>query len=279
MKYMHTVALATALGLGCCLTAGAQTPTGEVKGSGWTHTAASLAASTQQADVVLPAEATGAAAFVGKFRDIPALRGRRVPVVVFMHGSSGLALKAIGDWQRWLATQGVASVAPDSFTLADHVTYKSPLSRDQYERIHALRLSEVAPALQAVLAQPWADASRLVLAGASEGAVAVARYSGSEFAARMIYAWSCENNYFVQEPRNAMPHDRPVLNIISLTDPFFSASNSWLGNPGAAGHCGDALKDNKRASVLLIPGAPHTLLNLPAARDATAGFLRDVLRP
>jgi hypothetical protein len=29
----------------------------------------------------------------------------------------------------------------------------------------------------------------------------------------------------------------------------------------------------------LIPGAPHTLLNLPPARHATAGFIRDVLKP
>ena len=46
---------------------------------------------------------------------------------------------------------------------------------------------------------------------------------------------------------------------------------------GAQGHCGAALADNKNATVVLIPGAPHTLLNLPAARHATEGFLRDLL--
>jgi hypothetical protein len=64
-----------------------------------------------------------------------------------------------------------------------------------------------------------------------------------------------------------------VLNVISVTDPFFSKSNTWLGNPEAQGHCGAALKGNPRASVLLVPDAPHTLLNLPATRSATAGFL------
>jgi hypothetical protein len=72
---------------------------------------------------------------------------------------------------------------------------------------------------------------------------------------------------------------QPVLNIMSSTDVFFSPSNAWLGNLGAKGYCGDALKDHKQASILLIPGAPHTLLNLPAARIATAGFVRDVLKP
>lgn len=45
------------------------------------------------------------------------------------------------------------------------------------------------------------------------------------------------------------------------------------------GHCGDSLKPNKAAAVLLIPGAPHTLLNLPQTRHATAGFLKDLLKP
>jgi hypothetical protein len=53
---------------------------------------------------------------------------------------------------------------------------------------------------------------RLILAGTSEGAVPVARHAGGEFAARMLYAWSCELNYFVKEPRNAFEPDKPVLN-------------------------------------------------------------------
>ena len=53
----------------------------------------------------------------GKFQDSPRTSGARVPVVVFMHGSSGLGLKAIGEWQQWLASLGWASLAPDSFAL------------------------------------------------------------------------------------------------------------------------------------------------------------------
>lgn len=70
-----------------------------------------------------------------------------------------------------------------------------------------------------------------------------------------------------------------MLNVISATDPFFSRANAWLGEPDAQGHCGAALKDNDRASVLLVPNAPHTLLNLPATRSATAGFLSLHVKP
>ena len=237
------------------------------------HTIDSLAASVDLADVCLPSAATGGKAYFGKFKDIPKLQGARVPVVLFLHGSSGLGLKAIGEWQQWLCGLGYASIAPNSFALPGRITYKSPIDKDAYERIHALRASEIRPTLSALKGQTWVDTNRLILAGTSEGAVPVARYSGTEFMARMLYAWSCETNYFVKSPQNAFEPNKPVLNVISATDPFFSKSNSWLGNPDAQGHCAAPLAANAQASVLLVPGAPHTLLNLPATRSATAGFI------
>ena len=259
------LALTAAL-LGCAATPPAPkaAPTGEIKGTAWAHTPQSLAASVQNANVVLPAQATGGAAYSGKWSAMPASAKGKVPVVLFLHGSSGLGLKAIGEWQQWLAAQGIASVAPDSFALPDHVTYKSPIDKASYERIHALRASEIAPALAAIQTAPWADTSKLVLAGTSEGAVPVARYADREFAARMLFAWSCEPNYFVTEPRNAFEADKPVQH--------------GLGNPAARGSCADALKDHKQAMIALVPGAPHTLLTLPQVQAVTGGFLGSVLK-
>ncbi len=274
---MKTTSFALVIVGALALPVAAQTPPaevkGEIKGDAWAHTPASLLALVQQANLVLPAAATGAAVFTGKFKDAPTTIKTRVPVVLFMHGSSGLGLKAIGDWQQWLATQGVASLAPDSFVLAGRVTYKSPVDKDSYERIHAMRASEIAPALAALKAAPWADVQRLVLAGTSEGAVPVARHGGNDFAAKIMFAWSCETNYFVQAPRSAFSAEQAVLNIISSTDPFFSRSNSWLGAAEAQGHCGAALKGLPKAAVVLVPDAPHTLLNFPAAHHAVSGFL------
>jgi dienelactone hydrolase len=256
----------------------AAAPAGEIKGSATSHDAASRVALVAQAQVALPAGVAGAGPWFGRWSALPAdLRGS-VPVVLFLHGSSGLGLKAIEEWQRWLAERGVASVAPDSFALPDRLTYKSPVARDVYERIHALRASEI-EAMQAALALArWADGQRLLLAGTSEGAVAVARHDGAGFAGRMLFAWSCEDNYFVQGHRTAAAPERPALNVISVTDPFFSASNSWIGNPAPRGHCGAAFAANKSATVMLIAGAPHTLLNLPGARHAVEGFLKDTVR-
>jgi dienelactone hydrolase len=254
-------------------------PKGEVTEGPSTHTAASLRDLVANAQVSLPAAATGGAAFNGKFKDIPATATMRVPVVVFLHGSSGLGLKAIGDWQQWLATQGIASVAPDSFALPMRLTYKSPVDKATYERIHALRSSEIDPTVAALGATRWADTARLVLAGTSEGATSVARHSGAGFRGRVMYAWSCEDNYFVQAHATRLPPEQPALNVISLSDPFFSPTNTWIGNAQARGHCGKALEAHKNATVVLMAGAPHTLLTLPAARHATAGFLQDLFKP
>ncbi len=256
-------------------------PKGEIVEGPTVHTAASLRELVQNAQVSLPAAANGGTAFNGKFKDSPASASAnaRVPVVVFLHGSSGLGLKAIGEWQQWLAAQGIASVAPDSFALPGRLTYKSPIDKAVYERVHALRLSEIAPTVAALAAAPWADGSRLVLAGTSEGATSVARHSGSGFRGRILYAWSCEDNYFSAGHATRLPAEQPVLNVISLTDPFFSPANPWLGNAQARGHCGAALAQHKNATVVLMAGAPHTLLTLPAARHATAGFLQDLFKP
>ncbi|MCA0303839.1 MAG: alpha/beta hydrolase [Proteobacteria bacterium] len=253
-------------------------PAGELSGKAFEHTPASAATVVAQANVALPAAVTGGPAFFGKWRDAPKEAKAQVPVVVFLHGSSGLGLAAIEEWQRWLAGIGIASVAPDSFALPDRVTYKSPIPRDTYEKIHRLRASEIALALKAVGEAPWADRTRLVLAGTSEGATAVARAGAKDFAARLIFSWSCEDNYFVEAHATQVVGDQPVLNVISSVDPFFSPSNGWLGNPAARGHCAAAFAESGRAVIVLIPGAPHTLINLPFVRGVTQSFLETALK-
>ena len=119
----------------------AQAPQGEIKGDAVVHTAASAQDVIAGAQVALPASVTGGAPYLGPLRGAPKEARQRVPVVVFMHGSSGLALKAIGEWQQWLAGMGIASLAPDSFALPNRLTYKSPVDKATYEKVHALRLA------------------------------------------------------------------------------------------------------------------------------------------
>lgn len=253
------------------------TAKGEVQGSAFAHTGKSALDVIEGAQLALPASVAGGTAFFGRWKDRPAVVGGQVPVVIFLHGSSGLKLAAIADWQKWLSGLGIASVAPDSFALPERLTYTSPIARDTYERIHALRASEVKIAVDALERAPWVDRSRIVLAGTSEGATTVARDGSTGFAARIVFSWSCEDNYFVDAHRTQVIADQPILNVISSVDPFFSPSNAWLGNPGASGNCAVALAAARNAVVVLVPGAPHTLINLPYVRAVTRAFLEVAL--
>jgi dienelactone hydrolase len=282
MKFVFVFVTACALlaapstvGLGC---ARADTPNGKINGTAFVHSAQSALDVVRNASVALPEAVTHGPAYLGPWRNMPKTPGEPVPVVVFLHGSSGLSLNAIGEWQKWLASFGIASVAPDSFALPDRVTYTSPIANAMYARIHALRASEIPMVAAALKDMTWVDQSRIVLAGASEGGPAVARYDGREFAARIIYAWSCEDNYFVETHGTRVVPDQPVLNVISAVDPFFSRTNDWLGNANATGNCAAALGEAKRATIVLLPQAPHTLMNLPQARAVTRSFLEDALK-
>lgn len=257
--------------------ASAAVPQGSIKGSVKAHSAATLQQTLDQAWVSLPASVTGGAAYHGVYSQAPAAKAK-APVVVFVHGSSGVN-PAIKAWQKWAAESlGLASFTADSMQTADRMTYKSPIAKADYEIVHSMRLAELGAAVAALPQLPFADASRFVIAGTSEGAVAVARYQAPAGAAaekgRLIFSWTCEDNYHVQSHGTQLPKELPVLNIVSSTDIYFSKSNSWVGNPAPLGHCGQALQDSKVASVVMIPGAPHTLFNLPQARWATEGFLK-----
>jgi dienelactone hydrolase len=278
-KHINIKQLSLAIAL-CFSISGAlaQTPKGEIKAGPLTHTQESMQGLINESQVAFPSQLTGKAIYVGPYKSAPSLSNAKVPVVLFMHGSSGLGLKAIADWQQWLASFGVASIAPNSFALTDRLTYTSPIDKDTYEKLHAFRASEIEITLKALQKMPWVDVSKIVLAGTSEGSVPVARFTGKEFTGRIMFAWSCEDNYFVKSHQTAIPDDQPTLNIISSTDPYFSSSNTWLGNGQAVGHCGAMLKNNKKASIVLIPGGPHTVLTFPQAKGPVQGFLTDLFK-
>lgn len=188
---------------------------------------------------------------------------------------------AMDELYKGLAeTLGVASIMLDSMQLLDRMKYSSPIPPEEYEKVHALRASELKAAVYYVSKAPWFD-GRLAIAGTSEGGVTVARYQAAANApkekARIIFSWSCEDNYHVTAHRTAIPNDLPVLNVMSATDKFFSASNPYIGNKAAVGHCGKALANNPNAEIVLIPKAPHTLLNLTQTHEVVEGFLKDRL--
>ena len=251
---------------------------GEIKGTVLEPSPENLARTWSNANLVLPAALAGGRRWEGHAEDAPDVIGI-APLVIVMHGSSGIA-PAVKEFQVWLADElGAASVAPDSLAIPDRLTYTSPVAVDIYERVHALRLAELDHALKASRDWSWVDRLRIVLAGTSEGAVAVGRYSGKDVAARLIYSWSCEDNYFVAAPQLGIGPKEPVLNAIAARDPYFSAANPWNKDRTVTGSCAAALKDNPKAEVMVIDADVHTILNRPEVRQLSAAFLRRILEP
>ena len=251
---------------------------GDIKGTTLDPTPDNLAATFAKANLVLPGSLTGGERWQGFPSAAPTVTGK-APLVIVLHGSSGVA-PAVKDFQAWLAdTLGLASVAPDSLAIEGRLTYVSPVPVEIYERVHALRLAELDYALKASKDWAWVDRARIALAGTSEGSVAVSRYSGAESAARLVYSWSCEANYFVDGPRPGFGPEEPVFNAISARDPYFSPRNPWNKDYAVTGTCADALQGNPHAKVFVVDAEVHTILNRPDVREATADFLKAALRP
>ena len=195
-----------------------------------------------------------------------------MPVVILMHGSGGPSA-ATRSLQEYLATQGIASVAPNSFDLQGRVTYQSPIDKAAYERIHEMRASELNAIYDAVKVR--GDNNPIILIGTSEGSVAVSR-ARQEVAAKIICSYSAEPGYFTQEPNNFFPQGQPALNVISSTDPFFTTHNSFLGNPAARGDAADQFKSgDNRNLVVLVDRAPHTLINIPEVQQSIGKFIAE----
>lgn len=252
--------------------------TGSLQGTVKKHSAETLVATWMNAYVTIPNN-EGGAPKTGQLTDF-VKEDRRYPVVVFMHGSSGVNAQ-IKAFAYWLSDAlRIACVVPDSMQTKDRLTYTSPVPAEDYEMIHAMRLEELELAMTEIKKVSWCD-GRVIVAGTSEGGVAAARYQATgemlQEKAKMIFSWSCENNYHVKSHQSHLPDDLPVLNVMSASDKFFSQANSYLDNPKAIGHAGNVLANNKNAEIILLPSAPHTLINLSQTRDAVATFLTRVL--
>ena len=200
-----------------------KTWSGTVSGSWSSHSPQTLEATLRNAFLALPG------GWEGTLAEAPAAPGRH-PVMIFMHGSSGIneAAKIFG---RRLAERGIAFLAPNGMATPGRLAYTSPVSPEIYEKVHAMRSAELDRALEALPCLSFFD-GRFVIAGTSEGGVAAARHAvrpDLSEAGRLILSWSCEDNYHVEQHRTAIPLDMPVLNVMSAEDKYFSRANAYLG--------------------------------------------------
>ena len=173
-------------------------------------------------------------------------RGRKFPVVVFLHGCQRFS----GEYAAWLADLGYITFSPDSFQREGRSPHcATGVSKDL---IHLMRQSEITYAREQLRKLDWVDQSRVFLVGMSEGGRAVADHTGAGFKAKVILAYDCK--------KGLASGSEPVLNLVGILD--------WeWGN----GLCGVSGRPNSFA--FNVPERGHSFLEDEFASEKIKMFL------
>jgi dienelactone hydrolase len=184
----------------------------------------------------------------------------RHPVIVFLHGCRGPRKPSP------FLDVGAIVVAPDSFSTG----LKCTTDRVKLSEVVAARHIDVAYAAGRIAAAPWGDRQRLVLAGYSNGGQTAATYPGGEFKARVLVAWTCNNQ--LDATQNGVRGSGPVLAVLATTYSLYKRL-------GIAGDCGEAVKDRGAGSrSILIDSSTHDVLDHAITREAVAKFIVEAVR-
>jgi poly(3-hydroxybutyrate) depolymerase len=171
-------------------------------------------------------------------------------VVVYLHGCDGINTLSVKTADL-LAMQGFIVFMPDSFArISKPVSCQPSLYLGGLHReVLSWRHAEADYAIKRLKALPTMDASKLILMGLSEGAIATATYVGEPIAARIIEGWSCHSGWPEYSGLRAPP-DEPTLAISSENDP-------WFQKPELRGECGEYIGPPSALRRSMVFRAPH----------------------
>jgi dienelactone hydrolase len=205
-----------------------------------------------------------------------AIGNRKLPVIVYMHGCSGLDLLS-KQTARDHVLDGFVVVMPDSYARAN----KPPsciLEKHQsglHRSVIFWRQNEANNAIRNARLLPFADPRNVFLAGLSEGAITTATVKGEPVNARIIEGWTCHAGW-AEYAGLAAPESEPVLSFTSVDDPWFQ--NVW-----ARGDCGKFMSKTN-GSMSVVFGRDHVLHDQhfvmwhKEAKDRARAFLKAHLK-
>ena len=195
--------------------------------------------------------------------------GRTFPVVIYMHGCTGLE-GVDRDVIRALAGAGYVVIAPDSMARAYRPRQCNPRTRRGGFNLFVFdfRQAEINFALQQLFEQPWVDWDNLFLVGVSEGGLAAAHHRGSLFRARVITQWTCHGDPLVSGIDG--PDDTPVLSIVRGDDPWYDGEET-----AQRGDCGVYFGADRPGSqsIVLQDGSGHGVMDEPEVVQRIIQFL------
>jgi len=197
---------------------------------------------------------------------------KKIPTVLYMHGSSGLYR---GDIYRKYIVEDVKAIffAPNSFKIKNRPTYKSPTKLSKYIKVHCVRQAEIKQSLKKLKKLDFIDSDNLFLMGNSEGGLAAAIFKSKVFKGRIITAFSCESSYFYENFKLGSSKDEPFINIIGTHDQFFSKNTKLNEKYKVEGHGIDALKRYTNAKIVILSKTKHDITPNPYVKNEIVSFL------
>jgi len=199
--------------------------------------------------------------------------GGRLPVVLYMHGCTG-----IGNFKLFakIAAQGFVVVAPDSMARQYRPLQCNPETKTGGQNlfVYAFRQAEISFTLQQLQRLPWVDRRNIFLVGTSEGGVAAALYRGDEFRARVIAQWTCSGSSLVRGL--SAPDDEPVLAVAWADDPWNGRSRTKWKN----GNCEDYFGNRPESKQIRLTGrSSHNVFGDDEVTEKVLVFLKRWERP
>jgi dienelactone hydrolase len=195
-----------------------------------------------------------------------------LPVVIFMHGCTGITGNHDLRWGHYLKGLGFITVLPDSMARPGRRSNCDPRAKRLgfFPQAHAMRQEEIRYAVEQIRKSSWADAGNVFLMGHSEGGSAAARNRLGGFRGVIISAWSCTHARNPGFDGIFAPPDTPVLTLEWSHDP-------WRVGTPAEGSCANRFGKRKNARQVLFSGGEHDTYHQSEAREAVAQFLKEHL--
>lgn len=179
------------------------------------------------------------------------------PVVLYLHGCTGITTFNDTAWARFLADAGFVVVLPDSFARSSRRSNCDPRTSEAgfFPLAHILRYEEIVWARHKLSQSAWADQKNIFLMGHSEGGYAVTKYADGGFRGVIISGYDC---HWAQWERGI-----PALAVNYETDPWYKNQSMRCADRSG----GRAVED------VILTGHAHDTYFRAEAREAVKRFL------
>jgi dienelactone hydrolase len=191
-----------------------------------------------------------------------------LPVVVYLHGCTGIVDWHDYDWGRTLSNNGYIVVMPNSMAREGRIANCDPVLKrgGLFPKAHEYRQNEIEYAIAQLQTSPWANKDKIFLVGHSEGgtAVAITQHAGTK--ANVILAWTCTFTFEPTLDGIKSPKDVPILAVAATRD-------EWRVGKPTYGRCVDRA-DGRKVTQVDLKGSTHATTKYPESKPAVLEFLK-----